>query len=154
MSWADRPRHAIVGSLALLLPVAACSGIENPVVDEAEPGLAEVTVDERCEDVDEELLQGIEERLTVDAELADAQTVASEEEDVAFVAAELEGKGHPEDPPIGIWAVRGGLDADEPDILAVNAIAREHSGWPFDEDITEHTDGGEEARACVDGEAQ
>lgn len=40
------------------------------------------------------------------------------------------------------------------EVLAVNAIAREHSEWPFDEEITEYTDGGEESKACVDGEAQ
>ena len=35
-------------------------------------------------------------------------------------------------------------------ILAVNAIAREYSEWPFDQQITEKTDGGEEVQACVD----
>lgn len=56
-------------------------------------GLAEIPVGDRCEDVDDELLEAIEEGLTVDAELEDAKAVASEEEDVTFVAAEVVGEG-------------------------------------------------------------
>lgn len=144
----------VAGVFGLLLTVVACDGVANPVVDETEPGLAEVTVDDRCEEVDDELLEMIQEGLRVDAELAGAHGVESEEEDIAFVAAELEGEGHPDEPPIGIWAVRGGLDAADPEVLAVNAIAREESEWPFDEEITEKVEGGEVAKVCVDGEAQ
>lgn len=140
--------------VAMLLLVAACEGAKDPVVDEDEPGLAEVPVDDRCEDVDEALVAAIAEHLVVDAELKHAYAVESEEEDVTFIAAELEGEGHPDKPPVSIWAIRGDLNADEPEILAVNAIARENSDWPFEEKITEKVEGGEEAKACTNGPAQ
>lgn len=139
----------------LLLLVSACDHIQNPVLGEEEPGLVEVRVDERCEDVPDDVLTAIEDGLHRDAALAGAHAVGSEEEDeVTFVAAELGSEGHPQEPPIGMWAVRGDLLRGDAEIFAVKAIAREHSAWPFDEAITEQVDGGEEAHACVDGAAQ
>ncbi|HVM15638.1 MAG TPA: hypothetical protein VM287_15085 [Egibacteraceae bacterium] len=149
------PMPALLWRLVLVLALGVavgCAGMENPVVEEDDPEPIEDVVDERCEEAEEELVEAISEELAVDAKLEEAHTVESEEEAVTFVAAELVGVARPDEPPIGIWAVRGDLGADEREILAVNAIAREHSEWPFEEDITEEVDGGEEAHECVDAQ--
>jgi hypothetical protein len=59
--------------------------------------------------------------------------------DAAGGVAELVGEDQPDEASVGVWAVEADVDAGEPAILAVNAIAREYSQWPFDERITEKT---------------
>ena len=139
-------------SLALML-MTGCAALKTPVVDEDEPEPIQIAVDERCDGVDAALLETIVEGLTIAGELETARAVASDEHDVTFVAAELVGEGQPDEASVGIWAVAGDVEAGQPAILAVNAIAREYSQWPFDEQITEKTDGGEEVKACVDAAA-
>lgn len=138
--------------LLALAVLTGCESTREPVVGDEDPEPIEVAVDTRCEEGDATIVEAIAERLTVEGELEAAYAVRSEDEDVTFVAAELVGADQPDEAPIGIWAVPGDLAA-EPDILAVNAIAREYSDWPFDEEITEKVDGGEEALACVEGYA-
>lgn len=147
-------REALRGILPLLglVVVTGCEGTREPIVGDEDPEPIEAAVDTRCEEGDSTIVEAIAERLTVEGELEAAYAVQSEDEDVTFVAAELVGADQPDEAPIGIWAVRGDLAA-EPDVVAVNAIAREYSDWPFDEEITEKVDGGEEAHACVEGHA-
>lgn len=144
------PLWACVLALAVLA-AAACQDIADPVAGEDEPGLAQTPVDELCQDVADEVLDAIAQRLTVEATMVNAYAVDAMDEDVTFVAAELDSEEfHSDEPPIGIWAVKGETTTGG-DVLAVNSIAREHSTWRFEEGVTQHAGGAEEAKACVEG---
>lgn len=135
--------------------LSACGDPGEPVVGEATPEPMHDVVDQRCEDPDDALVELVAERLDVSAELTHPKVVASQDgEDLRFFAAEVAGGELDAVPPVGAWALIG--DAEDPQIYSVNAVARSHSGWPDGtrsaHDLTMKTDGGEEAKTCVEGE--
>jgi hypothetical protein len=109
----------------------------------------------RCVAVPKGLVDAIEEGLTVQGggTLRNARAVKSEDfNNVYMVAAELQGAGLEGADDIGVWATNG-LQAGEGLIFAVDAVAKEFSGWGdadrTDAQITQAADGAQEAADCA-----
>lgn len=110
----------------------------------------------RCEPVDDALVDGISEGLTVDGggSLRNARAVRSEDyEKVWFVAADLQGESLEGSEDIGIWATNS-LTVGEGLIMAVGGYATEFSDWgdggQTDAQLSINDDGAQEARGCVE----
>lgn len=138
--------------LMMLVLVAGCEDAQEPVVGHADPEPIQKAVDDRCQDVDEDVVSAIVEGLRDAKQLVAAQAVESEEKDITFVAAAVVRPGGSPHPSIGIWALRDVAAANAADLLAVDAFAREESRWPDGtrDGILVTDDGGEEAKACLE----
>ena len=130
--------------------LVSCGDPNDPVVGVATPEPMQRSVDDRCEEVGEDVLELVAERLDVQADLEHPRLVRSDERaGLSFLAAELVGDDLDDEAPIGIWAVVG-----DGAVYAVNAIARYHSTWPdgtrLDPPLTMKTEGAEEVEACIE----
>lgn len=125
---------------ALLVVVAGCDGGDAAA---------------RCQPADRSALDAIESGLTVQGggALPNGEAVESQDTDIWFVGAEIDGPGIEEDGDVGVWAVtedptqKGSLGG----IHAVNGLAREFSDWGAAGEplFTMEVDGAEVAEDCL-----
>jgi hypothetical protein len=129
-------RGAVVAATALFATsfLSACGNPTQPLAD--------------CVGLPDDVLQVIQQRVTVDAELRNGKIVELDGAPYVFVSAEV----HPvsADPhssgDIATWAVS---DVDTEEFLAVDVVARDQSSWPAAPfNVTEV--GAIESRACTD----
>lgn len=141
-------------------PTAAATNEPEPtdVPPTAEPTkepAEEEVANSRCEPVDDALVDGISEGLTVDGggSLRNAQAVRSGDyKKVWFIAADIQGPGLEGSEDIGIWATNSLVG--EGLIMAVGGYATEFSDWgdggQTDAQLSTSDDGAQEARGCVE----
>lgn len=143
-----------IGRWLLIATVAAmfvaCGDPTEPVVGEATPEPLQEPADSRCRVAPDDVSERVALEVTAAADLEHGYFVVSEEGDgLAFFAAEVVGDDLADDPPIGVWALVGGADAE---VLSVNAVARAYSEWPDgtkrEPALTMKIDGAQEVRAC------
>lgn len=146
--------RATVPLVLSMLLIGACGDVTTPVVmddPEGTPEPVEEVIDQRCEEVPDDLVTEIAGELDDGVELSHAMGVDSGDvEQTTFVSAELTGTEVESTNPIATWAVV------ENTIFSVNAVARELSDWPdgtVEQGLSMNDDGGEESKECVEAAA-
>jgi hypothetical protein len=145
---AVRSLPVLAAAPCLLLIGAACGGSGD--------GGASPTIESRCKGVPPALVNAIATGLTVPGggTLRKAQAVKSNDKDVWFISADIDGPGMHEEDDIGTWAKSGPLAVGDGLILSVGSLAQEFSDWGHgdttDANLAMDDDGAQESYDCVE----